>query len=43
LTRQRINAKNCLHKLETGDSWDEHYSAMSGLRQDVKAKKAAFE
>jgi hypothetical protein len=26
LTRQRINSKNCLHKLETGDSRNKHYN-----------------
>lgn len=43
LIRQRINAKNWLHKFETGDSRHKLYNAMSGLKQDVRAVRLAFE
>ena len=42
LTRQRINGKNCLHRLEN-DSWHKHYKAISGLKQVTRAEKPAFE
>jgi hypothetical protein len=41
--RQRINGKNCLHKLETGYSWHKHYNAVSRLKQDIGAEKSAIE
>ena len=43
LTRQRIDGKNCLHKLETGGSRHKPYNAMSGLKLDMRAEKSAFE
>ena len=37
LTRQRINGKNCLHKVETGDSGPRCYSAASGLKRGQRS------
>jgi hypothetical protein len=31
-----------LHKLKTGDIWNKHYNAISGLLQDMRAEKSAF-
>jgi hypothetical protein len=36
LTRQRINGKNYLHKLETRDSWYKHYKVRSELKEDMR-------
>lgn len=41
LTRQKINGKNRLCKLETGDSWPKLYNA--GLKQELRVEKPAFE
>ena len=38
LTRHKRNDKNYLHKHERGGSWYDHYMAMSGLKQDMRAK-----
>lgn len=43
LRRQRINGNNCLYKLKKGNSWYKHYNALSRLKQDMRAKKSAFE
>lgn len=33
----------CLHKLETGDAYNKHHTAMSGLKPDSGVEKAALE
>ena len=40
---QRINGKNRLHSLETGDSWPNYYNDVSGLKQVIRAKTSEFE
>jgi hypothetical protein len=43
LTSQKINEKQCLHKLETGNNWNMHDNAMSGLQQDTRAEISEVE
>jgi hypothetical protein len=45
LTRQRINGKHCLYKIETGDPSHKHFNAnaMLILKQDLRAEKSTFE
>jgi hypothetical protein len=38
-----MSVEQCLYKLETGASKNKHDKAMSGLKQDMRADKSAFQ
>lgn len=36
-------SEQCLHNLESGDTWNKHDNAMSGLQPEMRAETSAFD